>query len=202
MKLSDVVRAVRPSIVAFMPMYRVSLSPSSPPDEHPPIIGTEFIVHERGLVVTNHHVYEALRQLPRPPDAPAGEWPAVAVLFHEITKAKYPKAATDGYAAIPLGIAGVLKELQLSKEAIYYGPRRPDIALVHVKVTGLPALELLADHSAIEVGAEVGTLGYPMGREALIAPGWVHQIGPFLQTGIVSAVLPFPGRVSDLVEKC
>ena len=33
--------------------------------------------------------------------------------------------------------------------------------------------------------------GYPMGTDALTAPGYVHQITPTLQRGIVSAVLPF-----------
>jgi hypothetical protein len=32
-----------------------------------------------------------------------------------------------------------------------------------------------------------------MGIDALMAPGWMHQMTPTLQRGIVSAVLPFPG---------
>ncbi len=31
-----------------------------------------------------------------------------------------------------------------------------------------------------------------MGTDALMAPGWIHQLTPTLQRGIVSAVLPFP----------
>jgi len=38
----------------------------------------------------------------------------------------------------------------------------------------------------------VAISGFPMGSETLRAPGWVHQVSPTLQTGIVSAVLPFP----------
>ena len=38
---------------------------------------------------------------------------------------------------------------------------------------------------------EVATAGYPMGTVALRAPGWIHQMTPTLQRGIVSAILPF-----------
>jgi hypothetical protein len=38
---------------------------------------------------------------------------------------------------------------------------------------------------------EIATAGFPMGTDALSAPGWIHQMTPTLQRGIVSAVLPF-----------
>lgn len=73
----------------------------------------------------------------------------------------------------------------------YYGPRRgPDIAFVHVKARGLPSLQLDA-HTRIEEGMNICTAGFPMGTDALMAPGWLHQLTPTLQLGIVSAVMPF-----------
>jgi hypothetical protein len=43
-----------------------------------------------------------------------------------------------------------------------------------------------------EEGEEVATAGFPMGTDLLTVPGRLHQISPTLQTGIVSAVHPFP----------
>jgi len=43
----------------------------------------------------------------------------------------------------------------------------------------------------LQEGIEVATAGFPMGTEALTAPGWLHQVTPTLQRGIISAVLPF-----------
>ena len=57
---------------------------------------------------------------------------------------------------------------------------------------GLPKLELATDSGSLREGVEVGTIGFPMGRDALMAPGWLHQLSPFLQRGVISAVLPFP----------
>jgi hypothetical protein len=58
-----------------------------------------------------------------------------------------------------------------------------------VKARGLPTVTL--DGGVVEEGMEVATAGFPMGTDALIAPGWIHQMTPTLQRGIVSAVLPF-----------
>jgi hypothetical protein len=58
-------------------------------------------------------------------------------------------------------------------------------------VKGLPEVELLASTDALREGVEVATVEFPMGTEALTAPGWLHQHGPFLQRGIISAILPF-----------
>jgi hypothetical protein len=116
------------------------------------------------------------------------------MLFHYIDRQRYPNAPTEGYAEIPLEVLGVVRvgDIQLNQgTGIYYGPRRPDFNIVHVKAKGLPKIEVLATTDALREGTEVATVGFPMGTEALTAPGWLHQLGPFLQRGIISAVLPF-----------
>jgi hypothetical protein len=134
--------------------------------------------------------------LPRPPNWPEGKWLFTAALFHHIDKERYPNAPTEGYALIPLEVLGVVRvgDIQLDQPGqpgIYYGPRRPDFNIVHVKAKGLPKIELLTTTDTLREGVEVATVGFPMGTEALTAPGWLHQHDPFLQRGIISAVLPF-----------
>lgn len=192
MSLAEVFEAVRPAVVAFMPATVARLA-GEPRPELFPIIGTGFILDD-GMVVTNAHVVDALLRVPRAPDWPKDKWPFTAALFHHIDKDRYPNAPTEGYALVPLEVLGVLRvgDIQLEQQrGIYYGPRRPDFNIVHVKAKGLPRIELLSTTEALREGVEVATVGFPMGTEALTAPGWLHQYGPFLQRGIISAILPF-----------
>jgi hypothetical protein len=82
---------------------------------------------------------------------------------------------------IPLEILGAIGLRQvIPPGAAYYGPPQgPDLAFIHVKATGLPAVRL-HDLRGIEEGVEVATAGFPMGTDALTAPGWVHQMTPTL----------------------
>jgi len=73
----------------------------------------------------------------------------------------------------------------------YYGPPKPDVAFVHVKMKGLPKANVKYDLKEIKEGQEIATAGFPMGTETLMAPGYLHQLTPTLQKGIISAVLPF-----------
>ena len=192
MALPEIARAVRPAVVAFIPRV-VPQGPSGRPPELFPIVGTGFVIDD-GLVITNAHVIDALLKLPRPADWPTDKWPFTPVLFHHIDKDNYPNAPSEGYAQIPLEVLGIFKvgDIQLGSPGFYYGPRQPDFNLVHVKAKGLPKVALFGDTSVLREGTEVATLGFPMGTQALAAPGWVHQLSPFLQRGIISAVLPFP----------
>lgn len=146
----------------------------------PPIIGTGFVVRENGLIITNDHVVRCFPKLFRPPDV-KDEWLVTAYMF---------KLSDKGMMQIPLEVLGVFRVEKFEPGNAYYGPPKPDIAFVKVKLKGLPALSV---ESSLEIkeGMEVGTAGFPMGTDALVAPGWLHQITPTLQRGIVSAVLPF-----------
>jgi S1-C subfamily serine protease len=178
--ISSSYKLVRNSIVAFVAKY-VTLESGGPP-QFPPIIGTGFVVREDGVIATNAHVIQAFGSLPRPADAPKDEFPVYCLMLKLIDK---------GMVEIPLEILGTVGlRLTQPEGAAYYGPKTgPDLAFVHVKARGLPAVAL--DIDGIDEGTEVATAGFPMGTDALLAPGWIHQVTPTLQRGIISAVLPF-----------
>jgi len=180
MNLSESYKIIKKSIVAFSPKYIPLQNRDEPPPEYPPIIGTGFIINENGLIATNDHVAKAFDKLFKPPDA-EGDWPLYATLFTMLE---------IGILQVPLEIIGVFKIGQFIPGKAYYGPEIPDIAFVHVKAKGLPALEV-DDSIELEEGLEVATAGFPMGEDALTAPGYLHQLTPTLQRGIISAILPF-----------
>jgi Trypsin-like peptidase domain len=129
------------------------------------------------------HVVRALAKAPKPPGFPPDKWPVRALLFH-LTEA--------GQFEIELEVFAVSGISDFNAGKAYYGPKEgPDLGFVFVKAKGLAPLQIDGE-TEIEEGIEVATAGYPMGTDALTAPGWLHQITPTLQKGIVSAVLPYP----------
>lgn len=152
--------------------------------EMPDIIGTGFVAREDGVIFTNDHVIKALKRLPRTQDMPEDEWSAFVLLFKFIPD--------KGMAIVPLEIAGVgIATRDTPFEGYNYGTDIPDIGFIRVKVKNLPALKI-ADTFDLGEGDTIMTAGFPMGTDALRAPGWLHQISPVLQEGIVSSILPFP----------
>jgi S1-C subfamily serine protease len=183
MGISSSYKLVKSSVVAFVAKYVPVFDEKSGPPPFPPILGTGFVVREDGVIATNAHVVRAFKSVPVPVDAPKDDWPVRALMFKLIDR---------GMAEIPLEILGVAMIGEFSTGPAYYGPKKgPDLAFVHVKARGLPPVQIDTG-SVIDEGTEIATAGFPMGTDALMAPGWIHQLTPTLQRGIVSAVLPFP----------
>ncbi len=183
MSINASYRLVRESIVAFTLKYIPIFDKNSPAPLFPPILGTGFIVRSDGVIATNAHVVEAIQRVSRPPDVPKEEWPVKVLLLRLIPA---------GILEIPLEILGVMGISGFDGGKVYYGPKKgPDLAFVHVKVKGLPTVRIDST-TLIEEGMDIATAGFPMGTDALTAPGWLHQFTPTLQRGIISAVHPFP----------
>ena len=189
MPLSEAFAAVRPAVVAFMPSV-IQRTPEKHGDMFP-IIGTGVILDD-GLIATNAHVVDALLKLPRPPNFPKDKFPFVAVLFHAVKPGDNAAILEESVAEIPLDVLGIFRVEGLIPrgKGVYYGPEKPDFNIVRVRAKELPKVELEPSTERLIEGTEVGTIGYPMGTSALRAPGWLHQFGPFLQRGIISAILP------------
>ncbi len=183
MNLIESYEKIKTSIVAFAPLFHPVYDPDEPPPEFPPIFGTGFIVDE-GIVATNDHVVKAFSRLPRPKDCPPDLWPVQCLLWHFIPD--------KGMATIKLEVLGVLSISHMEHGKVYYGPPKPDVAFVHVKMKRLPRANVKYNLEEIKEGREIATAGFPMGTETLTAPGYLHQLTPTLQKGIISAVLPFP----------
>ncbi len=174
--LSETYKSVKPAVIAFV----ARISPTDDPAERPKfphIIGTAFVVDERGIVATNQHVVDAFAKAPTYP----GEPPVAAVAF--VDGPNYRKI-------IPVPKLREMVITEFDPGENYSGPERPDIALVKIGVRDLPALEL--ETAEVSEGDEVATTGFPLGTMALISPdGRLEKMTPTLQRGIISAVLPF-----------
>ena len=182
MKLEETYQKIKPAIVAFVPKFHPVFDSNEPLPEFPPIFGTGFIVAE-GLVVTNDHVVKEINKLPKPKDCPPDLWPVNCLLLHFIPN--------KGVAEIHIDVLGVFGIQKMDPGKIYYGPPKPDIAFVHIKMRDLPLAKVRYEKDKVKEGHEVATAGFPMGTDTLMAPGYLHQLTPTLQRGIISAVLPF-----------
>lgn len=77
MSLADTYKKLKPSVVAIV--GQISSSP-----DFPDIIGTGFIAREDGLIITNNHVVDVIKELPRRKGAPDDEWSIKVMYFQDI----------------------------------------------------------------------------------------------------------------------
>lgn len=172
---SSIYKKIKPSVVAIV--SKLSRNP-----DFPDIIGTGFIVDENGIILTNNHVIEAIKNLPRRKDDP-NAIPIRVMFFHNIPKI--------GMVSIPLEVeAFTTTKIEQKILGNNYGEDIPDIGAIYVKAKGLPFVSI-DEKLSVDEGDEVLISGFPMGTETLRSAGWIHQLSPILQKGIVSAILPF-----------
>jgi S1-C subfamily serine protease len=183
--LEDIFTKIRPSIVAFC--SNLAKGRNGGPPLMAPIMGTGFVVHEAGVVVTNRHVAQAMLELPRHPDT--GGLLASALLFADIER----EERGFGLAAhfIEIVQLQMISEFTTSNEC-FYGEEIPDVAFAQLAVRGLVPVTLATAEWSIRVGMEIATAGFPLGEDPLVVHGFVSQGTPLLRRGIVSAVNPFP----------
>lgn len=181
MPLADVYSSIKQSIVAFVPRYYRGVPVAETEARFPPIVGTGFVLRSSGLIVTNDHVAQAVRRLEVPQGVEDKRLP-FTILY--LLRSKHGMTVMY-FEALSVS---TLRSVELP-DGEYLGPR-PDIAVVQSAVTGLPAMEL-DEGAPPREGEELATAGFPMGTDALTAPGYLHQLCPTLQKGIVSAISPF-----------
>ncbi len=177
-------KRVRPCLVAFTSKFFDSYATGGKPPPFPHIIGTGFVVDSEGWIVTNRHVVEAFADVPAEVLEASGKKPPVmATFFHLVgDELHLPMVQVEDVHFFP-----DVPEDMLTR----FAPEAPDLAFVRVNMRGLPALQLVQE--TIAEGMDLATAGFPMGKDALAPRGYLEQLSPTLQKGIVSAVLPFPG---------
>jgi len=150
--------------------------------EFPPIIGTGFFIKENGFILTNRHIVEKIAEI----GTRLGRG-----RIEDIVKVFYFVERDKAISIVPLSVTRAAKVGWEKVPENYYGEDSPDIGFLELKdVKDCPVLNLF--EGTIKEGEDVCLAGFPMGTDTLKAPGWIHQIGPTLQRGIIGAVLPFP----------
>jgi len=183
MSLIESYAKVKPSIVAFCAKY--SNEPGyGTGGRFPTIIGTGFIIDSCGLILTNQHVVDAFGDQ-RAPSQNTDPLDRVGAVFFDVSG--------DHIKCPALEIVGVTKIASYTVIDPVFDIGPPDLALVAVKVKGLPSCQLSDAPTRIEEGMKVATAGFSMGTSGLTdrINGPVRQLAPVLQQGVISAKQPW-----------
>jgi hypothetical protein len=180
MNLSDTIERIIPAVVALG--YRLEVTQSNTPPNFPMIVGTGFVVDERGMIATNRHVAEALKKYPNKDRFVAffrqvpmeNDMLHVGVIFRKITM---------WYS---------LSDFR--HDGRYFGETKPDLEFLTVDLQGLHSLPINGKEGTLRIGMDVVSVGFPSGRDRLSPHGGEipSQLTPFARRGIISSVLPCP----------
>jgi hypothetical protein len=183
MSLSTTYSRIQPGIVAFVPETYKQLKSDSQPQEF--IFGTGFVVGD-SLVATNRHVVNVFDQFA---DRSSGASNVSIMTF----------LPADG--GILLKRFAVIDAAFIRACVIEgYGEiAAPDLAIVAVKCKGLSKYAFSLSTAPVYAGDAIATSGFPMGPALLYIEGLMEQVSPTLQSGVISAVLPYQ---HEEVEPC
>jgi|SRR5579863_4198555 len=183
--LPETFEAVLPCLVAFATRRKETLPGQEP--ILPEILATGFVVDERGVVVTNRHVVEAI--IGQPPHPKTRCSPVIGVITPGV------REATGGHTmpilAVTLKAGAAVTEFSTGAGP-YYGAPVPDLAFVQLNVKNLHHLSLTTEAGSWVVGSSVAIAGFPLGTVPLELFGKVTQVMPSLKHGVISSVQPFP----------
>lgn len=198
MSFADGYSSIRPSVVGLGVRHN--------DDEAFEILGSGFVIHENGWVLTNHHVLESLTQNENgtirvgaavfffvhrePPEGCVAEAGIVATNLRDIVIPDRD-GCEDRPDPPPNDIRRNLRQV-LTGQA-------PDIGICRIDPGALPEAAIplqaaaVANSAEIREGDSVGILGFPQG---LVVPSVFEdrrdlQMEPILQTGVIAAKLPY-----------
>ena len=175
------------------------------------IIGSGFIVHQSGWIMTNKHVLDAL--LTTSKDGRIGLHSSAAAFFFIKTEPEEGFVGASGMvvASVIESASPPSKHLDTEgvKDKTFRGlkprqilpPEPLDIGVCRVDINNapkevLPLMPATIIHSKeFHEGTPVGILGFPQGLSfpAKFESKDSTQMTPLLQTGVISGILPFSG---------
>lgn len=222
MKLEDVYKEIANCIV--------SINLRSSPDQNTisnvnynPILGTGFVVDEDGIILTCGHVadeiinradHDSLNEFNQKTAESVENFKKGKDLNFEFVKAKgkcpaYINFFIDngkGVYICPCDIIRVSKIVGIKTSFNRICNKIPDLSLLEVDVKDLKKVQLCNDYKKIDMGVDVGTLGFPMGKDLLMGREiidnnireYIQQVSPTLKKGIISAILPMKCKRPEL----
>lgn len=183
MKLTETFKHIQNGIVALGSRLVPTTGDQQP--LFPTIIGTGFVVDERGLVVTNKHVAETLMRLPAHPVT--GQPSAFALVWLPV----HNEGDQHTLPTLLVGLRAFFLPESMTVNGPYFGEAIPDVAFVQLNVRELNVLRLATQPNSLEVGMSIATAGFPSGADVLTVYGRLTQVSPMLRAGVVSSVIPF-----------